>query len=55
MFLLGHTLSVTIQVVRLLQYKQEDFISYYPDEYVGLWPQVSLLAEDDRHYNVPVP
>ncbi|KAJ8299644.1 hypothetical protein KUTeg_023704 [Tegillarca granosa] len=55
MFLLGHTLGVTIQVVRLLQYKQEDFISYYPDEYVGLWPQVSLLAEDDRHYNVPVP
>ena len=55
MFLLGHTLGVRIQVLRLSQYSQEDFIVYYPDETDNNWSQVALIAEDDRHYNVPVP
>lgn len=55
MFLLGHTLGVRVQVLRLSQFGQEDFIVYYPDETDNNWSQVSLIAEDDRHYNVPVP
>lgn len=55
MFLLGHTLSVRIQVLRLSQFGQEDFIAYYPDDADSNWCQISLIAEDDRHYNVPVP
>ncbi|XP_063401172.1 serine-rich adhesin for platelets-like isoform X2 [Mytilus trossulus] len=55
MFLLGHTLSVRIQVLRLSQFGQEDFIAYYPDDADSNWSQISLIAEDDRHYNVPVP
>ncbi|XP_076114101.1 uncharacterized protein LOC143082342 isoform X1 [Mytilus galloprovincialis] len=55
MYLLGHTLSVRIQVLRLSQFGQEDFIAYYPDDADSNWSQISLIAEDDRHYNVPVP
>lgn len=54
MFLLGHTLGVTLQVVRPASYGQDDFICYYPDVNIGLWPEVTLVAEDDRHYNVLV-
>ena len=55
MYLLGHTLGVHIQVIRLSHFGQEDFVAYYPDDAGNNWPQVSLIAEDDRHYNVPVP
>ena len=52
MFLLGHALGVTIQVARLYQYGQEDFICYYPDEINRNWANILLVAEDDRHYNM---
>lgn len=52
MFLLGHALGVTIQVARLYQYGQEDFICYYPDEINKNWANILLVAEDDRHYNM---
>lgn len=55
MYLLGHTLGVRIQVLRLSQFGQEDFTAYYPDDADNNWSQISLIAEDDRHYNVPVP
>ncbi|KAL5007640.1 hypothetical protein ScPMuIL_016446 [Solemya velum] len=55
MFLLGHALGVMIRVLRLQQLNDDDFVSYYPDEIMDSWPQISLIAEDDRHYNVPVP
>ncbi|XP_055998560.1 uncharacterized protein LOC125683738 isoform X5 [Ostrea edulis] len=54
MILLGHTLGVTIKVLRLQQYGEEDFITYYPDDMKESWPQIVLIAEDDRHYNAPV-
>ncbi|XP_066995489.2 uncharacterized protein [Anabrus simplex] len=54
MFLLGYTLGVTIQVVRPSAYGTEDFVCYYPDWNVGSRPQVLVVAEDDRHYNVLV-
>lgn len=52
MFLMGHTLGVTLQVVRPACYGKDDFICYYPDANIGVWPEVTLVAEDDRHYNV---
>lgn len=54
MFLMGHTLGVTLQVVRPSSYGKDDFICYYPDANIGVWPEVTLVAEDDRHYNVLV-
>ena len=54
MFLLGYTLGVRIQVFRLSQFSESDFISYYPNDSSEDCQTVSLLAEDDRHYNVPV-
>nr|XP_045610164.1 uncharacterized protein LOC123765545 isoform X4 [Procambarus clarkii] len=54
MFLMGQTLGVTLQVVRPASYGKEDFICYYPDANIGIWPEVTLVAEDDRHYNVLV-
>lgn len=54
MCLLGFTLGMHICVYRLQQYGQEDFISHYPEDGTDTWPVVSLIAEDDRHYNIPV-
>ncbi|XP_069945000.1 uncharacterized protein [Cherax quadricarinatus] len=54
MFLMGHTLGVTLQVVRPASFGKDDFICYYPDANIGIWPEISLVAEDDRHYNVLV-
>lgn len=54
MFLLGHTLQCTIQVYRLYKADTEEFVTYYPDDHKDDWPSVSLVTEDDRHYNVPI-
>ncbi|XP_061777738.1 uncharacterized protein LOC133569422 [Nerophis ophidion] len=54
MFLLGYALRCTIQVYRLYMADTEEFVTYYPDDHKGEWPCVSLVTEDDRHYNVPV-
>ncbi|XP_045175267.2 uncharacterized protein LOC123536288 isoform X3 [Mercenaria mercenaria] len=54
MCLLGYSLGVRIRVFRLHHFREEDFISYYPEDGTDSWPVVSLIAEDDRHYNVPV-
>ena len=54
MFLLGYTLGVTLRVVRPGAYDTEDFVCSYPDWNEGNWPQVILIAEDDRHYNILV-
>ncbi|XP_013399362.1 uncharacterized protein LOC106165622 [Lingula anatina] len=52
MFLLAHTLGVTIQVARPSKHGAEDFITYYPDDMRDQFPTVTVIAEDDRHYNV---
>ncbi|XP_049605354.1 uncharacterized protein [Syngnathus scovelli] len=54
MCLLGDALRCTLQVYRLYMADTEEFVSYYPDEHKDEWPRVSLVTEDDRHYNVPV-
>nr|CAD7406785.1 unnamed protein product [Timema poppensis] len=54
MYLVGYTLGVTLTVVRPLAFGTDDFVCSYPDWNQGIWPQVFLVAEDDRHYNVLV-
>ncbi|XP_059152732.1 uncharacterized protein LOC131938641 isoform X2 [Physella acuta] len=55
MCLLGYTLGVRIRVLRLAQCGQQDFDCMFPDDVPADWPEVDLIAEDDRHYNVPLP
>ncbi|XP_051871716.1 uncharacterized protein LOC127570317 [Pristis pectinata] len=54
MFLLGYSLQLTIRVFRLYKFGTDEFITYYPDDHKDDWPMVTLITEDDRHYNVPV-
>lgn len=54
MCLLGHCLGMKLRVARLDHHGQEDFDCTFPDEAPEDWPSAYLLAEDDRHYNVPV-
>ncbi|ETE73359.1 hypothetical protein L345_00798, partial [Ophiophagus hannah] len=53
MFLLAYALQHTIQVYRLYKYKTEEFITLYPNDPEETWPMVTLITEDDRHYNIP--
>ncbi|XP_074908269.1 ubiquitin thioesterase otulin isoform X1 [Buteo buteo] len=54
MFLLAYALQYTIQVYRLYKYSTDEFITLYPNEPEEDWPVVTLITEDDRHYNIPV-
>lgn len=54
MFLLAHAVRHTIRVYRLSKYSTEEFVTVYPTDPPQDWPVVTLIAEDDRHYNVPV-
>ncbi|XP_062067719.1 ubiquitin thioesterase otulin isoform X3 [Lepus europaeus] len=54
MFLLAYAVHHTIQVYRLSKYNTEEFITVYPTDPPKDWPVVTLITEDDRHYNVPV-
>ena len=57
MFLLSRTLGVSIRVFRLLQLGNVDFVTYYNDEgtNTNIRPTVTIISEDDRHYNILVP
>ena len=55
MCLLGFALGVKIRVLRLAQFGQQDFDCIFPEDVPADWPVVNLIAEDDRHYNVPLP
>ncbi|XP_043234321.1 uncharacterized protein LOC122387834 isoform X2 [Amphibalanus amphitrite] len=52
MFLLGHALEATLRVIRPGAHGQEDFVTFYPDDAPPERPVLTLVAEDDRHYNV---
>ncbi|XP_021496127.1 ubiquitin thioesterase otulin isoform X1 [Meriones unguiculatus] len=54
MFLLAYAVCHTIRVYRLSKYNTEEFITVYPTDPPRDWPVVTLIAEDDRHYNIPV-
>ena len=51
MMLLGETLNVVITVFRLHRVDDYDFAVKYPNELEDPEGTVSLVAEDDRHYN----
>nr|XP_033785746.1 ubiquitin thioesterase otulin-like [Geotrypetes seraphini] len=53
MFLLGYALQHTIKVYRLYKFETDEFITLYPNNQED-WPVVTLITEDDRHYNIPV-
>ncbi|XP_022196804.1 uncharacterized protein LOC111054142 isoform X3 [Nilaparvata lugens] len=52
MLLLGDALGVTLRVIRPSVFGTEGFICFYPEEQAT--PQVTLISEDDRHYNILV-
>ena len=54
MFLLAYAVRHTIRVYRLSKYSTEEFITVYPTDPPRDWPVVTLITEDDRHYNIPV-
>ncbi|MBZ3876475.1 Ubiquitin thioesterase otulin [Sciurus carolinensis] len=54
MFLLAHAVCHTIQVYRLSKYNTEEFITVCPTDPPKGWPVVTLIAEDDWPYNIPV-
>lgn len=54
MFLLAYAVHHSIQVYRLSKHNTEEFVTVYPTDPPEDWPTVTLIAEDDRHYNVPV-
>ena len=54
MCLLGYSLGVRIRVLRLHRFNADDFVAYYPEDGTESWQIITLIAEDDRHYNVPV-
>lgn len=54
MFLLAYAVRHSIRVYRLSKYNTEEFITVYPTDPPKDWPMVTLIAEDDRHYNIPV-
>nr|XP_056710752.1 inactive ubiquitin thioesterase OTULINL [Euleptes europaea] len=54
MFLLGYSLEVKIIVYRLFKFHSGDFCVNYMEAYQRDWHEVSLLTEDDQHYDIPV-
>uniref|UniRef100_T1J9E1 OTU domain-containing protein n=1 Tax=Strigamia maritima TaxID=126957 RepID=T1J9E1_STRMM len=52
MYLLGDTLRATLRVLRPSSFGREDYICYYPEKSNDSCPEVNLIAEDDRHYNI---
>ncbi|KAJ7338420.1 hypothetical protein JRQ81_012062 [Phrynocephalus forsythii] len=53
MFLLAYALQHIIQVYRLYKHGTDEFITFYPNSPEEGWPMVTLITEDDRHYNIP--
>ncbi|XP_060047149.1 ubiquitin thioesterase otulin isoform X4 [Erinaceus europaeus] len=54
MLLLAHAMRHTICAYRLSKHGTEEFLTVFPTDPPRDWPVVTLIAEDDRHYNIPV-
>ncbi|XP_058876719.1 inactive ubiquitin thioesterase OTULINL-like [Acipenser ruthenus] len=54
MFLPGYTLQLQMQTFRLYKYDTEEFEVSFTDVCGRDWHKITLLTEDDRHYNIPV-
>lgn len=51
---MGYALEVKIKLFRLTKINTEDFEIYYPEDYRRDWNEISLMTDDDHHYNIPV-
>ncbi|XP_065072302.1 uncharacterized protein LOC135696738 isoform X2 [Rhopilema esculentum] len=51
MILLGRTLNIMIRVMRLHRIDDGDFTATFPDDLADASDVVTVVAEDDRHYN----
>ncbi|XP_058877056.1 inactive ubiquitin thioesterase OTULINL-like [Acipenser ruthenus] len=52
MFLPGYTLQLQMQTFRLYKYDTEEFEVSFTDVCGRDWHKITLLTEDDRHYNI---
>ncbi|XP_073534720.1 inactive ubiquitin thioesterase OTULINL isoform X1 [Phyllobates terribilis] len=52
--LLGYALEVRIKVLRLTKFNTEDFEMIYPADHKRDWHEITLMTDDDQHYNIPV-
>ncbi|XP_056376908.1 inactive ubiquitin thioesterase OTULINL isoform X2 [Hyla sarda] len=52
--LVGYALEVRIKVLRLTKFNTDDFEIIYPADHKRDWHEITLMTDDDRHYNIPV-
>ncbi|XP_068090686.1 inactive ubiquitin thioesterase OTULINL [Hyperolius riggenbachi] len=52
--LVGYALEIKIKIFQLTKMDTEDFEICYPECYKSEWPEISLVTDDDQHYNIPV-
>ncbi|KAG9479384.1 hypothetical protein GDO78_012844, partial [Eleutherodactylus coqui] len=52
--LVGYALEVKIKLLRLTKFNTEDFETIYPADHKRDWHEITLMTDDDRHYNIPV-
>ncbi|KAM4027768.1 inactive ubiquitin thioesterase OTULINL [Anomaloglossus baeobatrachus] len=52
--LVCYALEVKIKVLRLTKFNTEDFEMIYPADHKRDWHEITIMTDDDRHYNIPV-
>ncbi|XP_044151017.1 inactive ubiquitin thioesterase OTULINL isoform X1 [Bufo gargarizans] len=52
--LVGYALEVKIKLLRLTKFNKEDFEMVYPADHKRNWHEITLMTDDDRHFNIPV-
>ncbi|XP_069816356.1 inactive ubiquitin thioesterase OTULINL isoform X2 [Dendropsophus ebraccatus] len=52
--LVGYALEVRIKVLRLTKFNTEDFKRIYPADHKRDWHEITLMTDNDQHYNIPV-
>ncbi|KAM9308270.1 uncharacterized protein PAF06_012453 [Gastrophryne carolinensis] len=52
--IIGYALEVKIKIFRLPKINTEDFEMFYPEDYKREWHEISLMTDDDQHYNIPL-
>ncbi|KAM3927773.1 inactive ubiquitin thioesterase OTULINL isoform 2-T2 [Leptodactylus fuscus] len=51
--LVGYALEVKIKVLRLSKFNTEKFEMIYPLDHKRDWHEITLITDDDQHYNIP--
>lgn len=52
--LVGYALEVKIKVLQLTKFNTEVFEIIYPADHKRDWHEITLMTDDNRHYNIPV-